>query len=170
MHNKKITIVLAVAIFFALSCAPRRTTAMINGASPDHGKTRPPIFMEYQIGKITEPGAPCTVQISGKPLVNAQSFKIRVRLPQGVTLLSGSNEATGENVQAGNSLSTSFVIQADQASLYYLPLDGSFTNGGQVTSDTISIPFQVGDQVPQQKPGPIKNSGGEKIIEMPASH
>lgn len=148
------------------ACIMRRDTVMLQGATPATGKPRPPISLEYSINKSTEPGTVVTVHVSGKPLLDVSSFKIAVRLPAGVDLVGGNPVAESHALASGQSLSTSFTIRAGQRGMYYLALDGRYVSGGQTASDTISIPFQVGEPEALQKPGLIKDSGGEKIIEM----
>ncbi len=141
---------------------------IITGTSPDFGKPRPPIFLEYRISKTSEPGVPTTVEISGKPFVDAAKFSIALRLPAGVELVAGLPGAEAANVASGQKITSTVQVRAQRPGLYYLPLDGKITQPAETASDTISIPFQVGDAQPLAKPGAIRQSGGEKIIEMPA--
>lgn len=165
-HLSKLVIIALAG--FLTQCSLRRDALTVSGASPDNGKPRPPIFLEYTINKTVDPGTPANVTIKGKPLTDVQQFRLRARLPSGVTLVSGALTAEGNNLAAGTQLSASFSVSSNNTGTYYIALDGSFTKDAQVVSDTISIPMVVGDGGTMQKPGVVKESGGEKIIEMPA--
>ncbi|MBS0618188.1 MAG: hypothetical protein JSR44_08365 [Spirochaetes bacterium] len=167
---KKIICYSLVISFAALTahCSLRRDGGTVSGSSPNFGKTRPPIFLEYTINKSVDPGVAANVLIKGRPLTDVQKFRLLARVPAGITVVSGQVSVESANLAADTPLTTSFAVKSDAVGTYYIALDGAFVKDGQNVSDTISIPFVVGDGGVVQKPGNIKETRGEKIIEMPA--